>query len=107
MNFLLAYITTLLLESAVLIILLQSYYSYLAIFRNSFIANTFTIFFVWFFFPLFLPYFYSIIASEIFAFVVEAFLYSRLFNLEIRKCFLISFIANFTSFIVWFIFLVV
>lgn len=104
MGFFQAYIITIILETIILFLILRKQYSNQTIVRNSIIASTITLPFVWFVFPLFgVEYILQISFSEIFALVIEAFIYLKLFqNMNISKAFFISFIANLVSFLAGF-----
>jgi len=55
--------------------------------------------FVWFFFPYVLAYPASLALSEIFAFVLEAFLISYVLGIGLKKSFAASFLCNLFSFL--------
>lgn len=76
MEFLQAYALTLAVESIVLYGLLKGKYPIVEIVKNSILASTITLPFVWFVFPLSrFPWFYVTAASEIFAVVIETGVY--------------------------------
>lgn len=68
-------------------------------------VNLITLPLVWFVFPLFfLEYTSFIILAELFAFIAEALLYSYFFRLNIKEALKISFLANLASFLFGFLF---
>ena len=100
LSFLHAYLITILIETTALFFLVgKTHHSTTLIIRNSLIANTLTLPFVWFVFPVLgLTYLFTIILSEIFVLVVETALYFRLFNMPIREAFVASLVCNTLSF---------
>lgn len=101
MDFVSAYALTLAVETAVLLLLLRGKHAARVIMRNSIAANTLTLPFVWFFFPLLgLTYGAQIAASEFFAFATEAGVYAALFaGMTGREALAASFLANAASFL--------
>jgi len=123
-DFFLSYFLTILIESAILVLLIRKKYDSKLIIRNAIIASSLTLPFVWFVFPLFnlepwvsglfLPIgqisrnlFDSSIGSwvlqtmlaEIFAVVAEAVVYQRLFaQISWKDAFLTSLLCNGISF---------
>ena len=101
--FLVAYFLTISIETSLLVLLLRKDFAFSSIVRNSFIANTFTLLFVWFVFPFLgniLGYPMQIFLSELFAFLVEATIYSKLFNIKLNQALKVSFICNMVSFLI-------
>jgi hypothetical protein len=100
LDFLQAYLLTVLLETIALFVLLRKGYAKSLLIRNSVIASTLTLPFVWFLFPyLGFSYLYQILLSEEFAVIIEAIIYAKLFRgMSLRDAFLLSFACNMFSF---------
>lgn len=100
LNFFSAYALTIATETLILYFILRKDYRTGTIVRNSVIASTLTLPFVWFFFPLFpVGYAVRIGISELFAFAAEAGVYAILFEkIGWKKAAAISFAANAISF---------
>jgi hypothetical protein len=100
MDFLQAYLLTLLLEAVALLSLLWKRFPAHIITRNALVASTLTLPFVWFLFPyLGASYPIQVLISELFAVIVEALLFLRLFKgLTLKDAFLYSAVANMFSF---------
>lgn len=91
---------TIAIETIILFFLLRKRYDSMLIVRNSVLASSLTLPFVWFLFPL-LPLSYSlqISLSETFAVGVETLIYFMFFkNLNFKEAFFLSLICNFISF---------
>jgi hypothetical protein len=95
-----AYLLTVIIETVILFIIMRKSFPALIIIRNSLIANTLTLPFVWFFFPAFaLTYPMQVAASEIFAFAAESIIYLHLFRpIPLRDAALASLLCNLASF---------
>ena len=108
LDFLGAYFLTIVTETVILFLLLRKTYPAKTILVNSLIANVTTLPFVWFVFPLLpLTYPVQIAISEIFAFVVEGFVYAKLFSkLPLKRAFFVSFLCNLVSFLTGLIYVV-
>jgi hypothetical protein len=100
MDFIHAYLLTLLIEALVLLSLLWRRYPAWMITRNALVASTLTLPFVWFLFPsLGFPYLLQVLISELFAVIAEAFLFLKLFKgLKPKDALLLSAAANMLSF---------
>jgi len=100
MNFFQAWVLTIGIETIILFLLFRKRYYLDIIVRNSVLASSLTLPFVWFVFPLFgLPWMLQTAISEFFAFSAEALLYTWLFpGLGIKNACLASFACNFLSF---------
>lgn len=98
MEFLFAYVLTLILETSLAIIILSDTYPKIRIVFNSIIANTITLPFVWFFFPFIgFSYLLGFFISELFAIILESFIYQKLFSMRYVAAFKISLICNAVS----------
>ena len=106
LNFLFAYALTISLETILLCLLLRNQYSITLIIRNSIIASTLTLPFVWFTFPLLpLGWVTQTAFSELFAFGLESVVYKLLFErMSWKQALLVSFFCNLVSFGVGLIF---
>ncbi|MFH1520302.1 MAG: hypothetical protein ABID61_01525 [Candidatus Micrarchaeota archaeon] len=106
MEFLQAYVLTIIIECIVLYFLVRKHYPSVAILKNGIIASTITLPFVWFVFPLLgLPWIYVTLISESFAFVVEGIIYLKIFNqIKAPMAFFCSFTCNVASVVIglWF-----
>lgn len=106
LGFLQAYILTLAIETAVLFLVLKYIlgrrYDASLIVRNSVIASSLTLPFVWFFFPrIGLGYMTALAISELFAFGAESAVYRRLFSaMDWRDAAIASFLCNMASFMI-------
>jgi hypothetical protein len=105
LDFFLAYIFTIVIETTLLFALLGKRFPSSAIARNSLIVNTATLPFVWFFFPALagpiFGYPSQIAVSELFAFGAEALMYWKLFpGMEPKDAIRVSFICNLASFLI-------
>lgn len=102
LNFFQAYAITFSIETLIIFILLRKHYSVAQIVRNSFLANTITLPIVWFIFPLlFRGYLLQIGLAELFAFLLEAAIYSEFFSkLKLSDAMTISIICNVSSFFI-------
>jgi len=101
-EFLVAYALTLAIETIVLFLLLRSRYGVALIIRNSIIASSLTLPFVWFVFPALGLGSWALqtAAAEIFAFAVEACVYRALFHgIRWEDALAASFVCNAASFI--------
>jgi hypothetical protein len=99
--FAVAYALTLLVETVVLFLLLRGYPTGLII-RNSIIASSLTLPFVWFLFPVFgLAYWMQLAASEGFAFAAETAVYAWLFRgMKLNDAAVASLLCNAASFLI-------
>jgi hypothetical protein len=98
MDFFSAAFFTVLIESAVVIMLLKKENFFLAL-RVVIYANILSLPLVWFFFPSFSwSYVLQIFSSEFFALFSEAFVYAIFLKKSLTNGFLISLAANATSF---------
>ena len=99
--FAVAYALTLLVETVVLMLLLRGRYSLGLIVRNSIIASSVTLPFVWFAFPaLGLAYGIQLAVSEAFAFAAETAVYAWLFKgMKLNDAAVASFLCNAASFL--------
>jgi len=108
-GFIEAYVLTIAIETAVLYLslyhILGKRYEARLIIRNSIIASSLTLPFVWFFFPrIGLGYPLSLALSELFAFGAESAVYRFLFpRMDWRDAMIASFICNLSSFLFGFI----
>lgn len=99
-----AYVLTIAIETAMLFLVLRYIlgrrYDAFLIIRNSIIASSLTLPFVWFFFPrIGLGYPVSLAISELFAFGAESAAYRWLFpRMDWRDALIASFICNLASF---------
>ncbi len=105
-RFLYALLYTILVETAVLFLIAKYTGSKLEIKRVIFagiLANSATIPYVWYVFPILIygSGITALIAGELFAFVVEAFIYKAFLNLRLNKALIISAAANLASFVSW------
>lgn len=102
LDFFFAYLLTISIESAALFLILRGRYGALLILRNSILASSLTLPFVWFFFTtLGLPWGVQTALSEIFAAAVEGAIYTALFKkLGMRDALLASVACNWISFII-------
>jgi len=102
-EFLVAYALTLAIETTALFLLLRSRYGAALITRNSIIASSLTLPFVWFVFPVLGLGSWALqtAAAEIFAFAVEAGVYRALFpKMGWANALKVSFVCNAASFLV-------
>jgi uncharacterized protein (DUF2062 family) len=99
LNFASAYIVTVAVETILLFLLLHKTHPTSKIVRNSFIANSLTLPFVWFVFPaLGFSWFVGTSIAELFAFGAEAIIYRRLFEkIGWEEAILASLICNAAS----------
>jgi len=69
-------------------------------------ANALTLPYVWFIFPsVFIgQYWFSLVFSEFFALLTEAIFYKVFLKITIKQALLVSFIANFSSFVLGYLF---
>jgi hypothetical protein len=105
LGFALAYFFTIVIETALLLAILGKRFPAHLIARNSLIASTITLPFVWFVFPSLMGpgfgYTAQIAVSELFAFVGEAALYWKLFpGLKPKDAIIASLICNTGSFLI-------
>lgn len=102
MEFLQAYAITLAIEGMVLYFILRKQYAVTEIVKNSVLASTITLPFVWFVFPLSgLSWFYVTAISEVFAVIVETWIYKTTFRkISWRMAFGSSFVCNVASFVI-------
>lgn len=102
MEFLQAYALTLAVESIVLYGLLKGKYPIVEIVKNSILASTITLPFVWFVFPPSgFSWTYVTAVSEIFAVVIETIVYRVGFRkISWKMAFVSSFACNLTSFVI-------
>ncbi len=103
MDFVHAYIITVLVETLILYLLLRKRYPAPAIIRNSVVANSLTLPFVWFVFPVLgsgLSWVLLTAVAELFAFGAEAAVYRVLFQrMDWADAARMSFICNLLSFL--------
>ena len=99
LNFAHAYFITVFLETIILYLVLRNRYAMPLIVRNAIIANTITLPFVWFVFPLLRTGYWNVLAiSEISAFAAEAAIYKILFpKISLNFAVPVSFICNLAS----------
>ncbi|MCX6768383.1 MAG: hypothetical protein NTY83_00865 [Candidatus Micrarchaeota archaeon] len=104
MDFVHAYIITVLVETLILYLLLRKRYPAPAIIRNSVVANSLTLPFVWFVFPVLgsgLSWALLTAVAELFAFGAEAALYRALFGkMGWADAARVSFVCNLLSLVV-------
>lgn len=101
MEFAEAYALTVVIEAAVLWLLLRRDYHPIPIAVNAIVASSITLPFVWFAFPM-LGWAYpaQIAASELFAVLVEAGVYARLFHgMGLGRALTVSLLCNAASFL--------
>ncbi|MFH1785469.1 MAG: hypothetical protein ABH842_03490 [Candidatus Micrarchaeota archaeon] len=96
MDFVLAYVFTIIIESITLYFLVRKQYGLGSILRNGILASSITLPFVWFVFPIIgFGWFETLVIAETFAIVIEGIFYRLVFeNLSLKEAFLISFICN-------------
>jgi hypothetical protein len=99
LDFASAYALAIAVETVALFLLLRKEYRATLIVRNSIIANTLTLPFVWFAFPLLpLSWFAYTALAELFAFSAEATAYKLLFKKMVwKKAVLVSLVCNLLS----------
>ncbi len=99
-DFWVAYILTLSIETPILYFLIRGKYTTISIIQNSIIANSITLPFVWFAFPLLgLGWTVQIAIAELFAFACEIVIYKKLFgNISWEQATFASFVCNAISF---------
>ena len=101
-SFLIAYFLTLIIEGSIIWFFLNKKFSLNKLVLTILIVNTVTLPFVWFFFPFLSDYLIFLMISELFAFIVEAFLYYKILKLKLIHAVKISLIANLVSFLIGF-----
>ncbi len=101
LTFIQGYSFTVFVETILLALLLRKFYPIKTIIINSLIANTITLPFVWLVFPnLPVTYTIQVFISEMFAFIVEALIYFKLFaKMPLQCAIIVSFICNLCSFL--------
>jgi hypothetical protein len=102
-NFLIALLITLIIEIVVIFLLLKTIFKSklknFKIFFAGFVASTLTLPYLWFILPSFVDMRYYILTGELLVIFVETIIYKEILGLNIKRAFLISFVANLTSFI--------
>jgi hypothetical protein len=101
LGFIGAYVLTVGIETAIAFLLLRNRFDPMLIARNSVLASTLTLPFVWFVFPVLGPGSWALLTAlaEIFAFVVEAGVYRALFpGMNWVDALRTSFLCNAASF---------
>jgi hypothetical protein len=102
-SFIFSLILTLISETLVLLVIFNRFVKQKKtrweIVLASFFANSCTLPYVWFVFPLVFSYYKSLIISELFAFIVEIIFYHHFLKLSKKQSLLLSLIANLVSFL--------
>jgi hypothetical protein len=101
-EFVYAYALTVIIETVIAILLLRGRYDKTLIVRNSIIANSLTLPFVWFLFPVlgFGSWWLQTAVAEVFAFVAEAVVYRALFpKIGLTEALKVSLACNVASFL--------
>lgn len=107
LDFLIALFTTIAIETTVIFSILCFYekgkFNRCTIFKAGVLPTVTTLPYVWFIFPYFASNWYVyLITVESFAVIVESFMIAWILNVELKKGFVFSFLANMTSAILGF-----